>query len=53
MGSSIFMDYAAYAADVEKSFRIMWLNWLRGDKRDLSLDVDVDAEMALAEGRAP
>ena len=53
MGSSIFMDYAAYAADVEKSFRIMWLNWLRGDKRDLSLDVDVDAEMALSEGRAP
>lgn len=53
MGSSVFMNYAAYVADVEKSFRIMWLNWLRGDKRDLSLDVDVDAEMALAEGRAP
>ncbi|WP_291588234.1 glycosyltransferase [Comamonas sp. UBA7528] len=53
MRSSIFMDYAAYAADVEKSFRIMWLNWLRGDKRDLSLDVDVEAEMALSEGRAP
>lgn len=53
MRSSVFMNYAAYAADVEKSFRIMWLNWLRGDKRDLSLDVDVDAEMALSEGRAP
>lgn len=45
MHSSVFMNYAAYVADVEKSFRIMWLNWLRGDKRDLSLDVDVDAEM--------
>ena len=49
MSSSIFMDYAAYAADVEKSFRIMWLNWLRGGKRDLCLDVDVEAEMVLFE----
>lgn len=53
MRTSVFMNYKAYTADVEKSFRIMWLNWLRGDKRDLSLDVDVDAEMALSEGRAP
>ena len=53
MRASVFMNYAKYVADVEKSFRIMWLNWLRGDKRDLSLDVDVDAEMALSEGRAP
>lgn len=52
MRSSVFMDYAGYAADVEKSFRIMWLNWLRGDKRDLSLDVDVEAEMAALEGDA-
>lgn len=53
MRASIFMNYKSYTADVEKSFRIMWLNWLRGDKRDLSLDVDVEAEMAALEGQAP
>lgn len=52
MRSSIFMNYATYTADVEKSFRIMWLNYLRGDQRDLRLDVDIEARIAALEGRA-
>jgi predicted O-linked N-acetylglucosamine transferase (SPINDLY family) len=50
MQSSVFMDYAAYTADLEKSFRIMWLNWLRGDKRDLGVDVDIGARIEALEG---
>lgn len=50
MRASVFMNYATYTADVEKSFRIMWLNWIQGSKRYLSLDVDVDAEIRKIEG---
>lgn len=36
------MQFSTRVADLEKSFRLMWLNWLRGDKRHLDTDVDVD-----------
>ena len=38
-----YMDYASRTADLEKAFRLMWLNWLRGDRNSLSVDVDLDA----------
>lgn len=30
---SVLMDYAARTAEVEKAYRLMWLNWLRGDHK--------------------
>ncbi|WP_312587320.1 O-linked N-acetylglucosamine transferase, SPINDLY family protein [Comamonas terrigena] len=51
MRNSAFMNYSEYTRNLEKSFRIMWLNMLRGDKRDLSFDIDVEAEIKMLEGR--
>lgn len=38
-----YMQFSTRIADLEKSFRLMWLNWLRGNKKYLDTDVDVDA----------
>lgn len=38
-----YMNFAERTADVEKSFRLMWINWLRGNKKILDTQIDVDA----------
>jgi protein O-GlcNAc transferase len=38
-----YMNFAERTADVEKSFRLMWINWLRGNKKILDTQVDMDA----------
>lgn len=42
-----YMDYASRTAELEKAFRLMWLNWLRADRK--SLDVQADLEALLQE----
>jgi predicted O-linked N-acetylglucosamine transferase (SPINDLY family) len=39
------MDYASRVKELEKSFRIMWMNHLRGDKRDLDLRCRPEADL--------
>ncbi|MDC2862405.1 O-linked N-acetylglucosamine transferase, SPINDLY family protein [Delftia sp. DT-2] len=46
MQSSAWMDYPARTRELEKAYRIMWLNWLRGDKLNLSSSVDLDQLLA-------
>ena len=36
-----YMNFAERTSDVEKSFRLMWINWLRGNKKILNAQVDV------------
>lgn len=38
-----YMDYASRTAELEKAFRLMWLNWLRGDRKSLSVEADLEA----------
>ena len=40
------MDYPARTRELEKAYRVMWLNWLRGDKLNLSSSVDLDQLLA-------
>lgn len=37
-----WMDYSARTAEIEKSMRVMWINFLRGDKKILTTDVDIE-----------
>ena len=46
MLDSPLMDYVARTAELEKAFRLMWLNHLRGNRQ--IADVDVDLEQLLA-----
>ncbi|WP_043006460.1 glycosyltransferase [Comamonas testosteroni] len=41
------MDYVSRTQELEDAYRLMWLNYLRGDRKALS--VDVDLAQALAE----
>jgi predicted O-linked N-acetylglucosamine transferase (SPINDLY family) len=43
------MDYRSRTGELEKAFRLMWLNYLRGDRRCLDVGVDLDAELAAFE----
>ena len=52
MSQSVLMDYVARTAELEKAFQLMWLNWLRGDQRTLSVSADLDALLAEAETKA-
>lgn len=40
---SVLMDYATRTEELEKAYRLMWLNWLRGDRQSLSVADDVQA----------
>lgn len=44
--ASELMDYATRTAELEKAFRLMWLNYLRGERRYLDVRVDIEAELA-------
>lgn len=43
--ASVLMDYANRTTELEKAFRLMWINFLKGNV--LSLDVDSGAEKTL------
>lgn len=46
MRKSVLMDYASRTAELEKAYRLMWLNWVIGKPKSLSIDTDVDALIA-------
>ncbi|MFY3384905.1 glycosyltransferase [Paracidovorax sp. MALMAid1276] len=52
MRNSFFMDYAGRTAELERAYRLMWLNWLRGDLQARSVGSNVDHWLALAEAPA-
>jgi predicted O-linked N-acetylglucosamine transferase (SPINDLY family) len=39
------MDYRARTRELEKAFRLMWLNYLRGDRKSLDVGADLEAEL--------
>lgn len=43
---SALMGYAAHTADVEDAYRLMWLNWLRGDCKATSTEGGVQPWLA-------
>lgn len=40
--NSSLMKYSERTEELEKAYRFMWLNYLRGDSRDLDVNVDFD-----------
>lgn len=38
---SMLMDYSAHTADVEDAYRLVWLNWLRGDHKATNTEAGV------------
>lgn len=52
MRQSALMNYATRTAELEKAFRLMWLNWLGGKHRALSVAADLDALLAEMEAAA-
>lgn len=46
MRKSVLMDYASRTAELEKAYRLMWLNWVIGKPKALSIDTDIDALIA-------
>jgi len=53
---SVLMDYPARTAEVEKAYRLMWLNWLNaqhgGSPQALSVGADLPALIAATEAAA-
>lgn len=43
MRASVLMDYASRTAELEQAFRLMWLNYLRGDCETLTVNVDLES----------
>lgn len=39
---SVLMDYATRTAELEKAYRLMWLNYLRGDKKSSNINVKLE-----------
>ncbi|WP_229722795.1 O-linked N-acetylglucosamine transferase, SPINDLY family protein [Xylophilus rhododendri] len=39
------MDYRTRTAELEKAFRLMWLNYLRGDRKSLDYSADLELEL--------
>jgi predicted O-linked N-acetylglucosamine transferase (SPINDLY family) len=52
LAGGILMDYPARTRELETSYRLMWLNWLRGDQHILTVDTDLEALLAKAEAQA-
>lgn len=46
---SVLMDYVSRTAELEKAYRLMWLNYLRGDRKALSVDADLEQALAAVE----
>ena len=43
--ATALMDYRSRTAELEKAFRLMWLNYLRGDRASLDVRVDLDSAL--------
>lgn len=52
MLKSVLMDYATRTADLERAFRLMWLNYLRGSRKALDINVDLEALLTEMESMA-
>ena len=52
LAGGILMDYPARTRELETSYRLMWLNWLRGDQHILTVDTDLEALLAKVEVQA-
>ena len=50
--ASVLMDYKARTAELERAFRLMWLNYLVGEKRWLHEGVDMEQALRECEGLA-
>lgn len=46
LSKSALMDYPARTAELEKAYRFMWLNHLRGDRKNLTVNADLEQAMA-------
>ncbi|MDH1674378.1 glycosyltransferase [Comamonas aquatica] len=46
MRKSVLMDYATRTVDLEKAFRLMWLNYLQGKPKTLNVKVNLEYELA-------
>ncbi|WPB57759.1 tetratricopeptide repeat protein [Xylophilus sp. GOD-11R] len=49
---SVLMDYATRTAELERAYRLMWLNYLAGEKRWRDVTVDLEQAMREVEGLA-
>lgn len=49
---SVLMDYVSRTAELEKGYRHMWLNWLRGDRRVLSVVSELEPLLVESESLA-
>lgn len=52
MQGSSLMDYPARASDLEAAYRLMWLNYLRGDLQLRSVSCDLEQQLAEMEQAA-
>lgn len=46
LSKSALMDYPARTAELEKAYRFMWLNHLRGDRTNLTVNADIGHALA-------
>lgn len=46
LSKSVLMDYPARTAELEKAYRFMWLNHLRGDSKNLTINADLEQALA-------
>ncbi|ODS90640.1 MAG: hypothetical protein ABS45_13210 [Comamonas sp. SCN 65-56] len=46
---SVLMDYAARTGELEVAYRLMWLNYLRGNRQSRSVADDLSAQLAAVE----
>jgi len=51
MRQTSLMDYRTGTVELEKAFRFMWLNYLRGDQKYLDLLTDIEPELEKAESQ--
>ena len=52
MHKSVLMDYATRTADLERAFRLMWVNYLRGNHKAQDLHADLEALLTELESMA-
>lgn len=50
--ASVLMNYPERTAELEKAYRLMWINWLCGDHQTLSVGADLQQLLAQAEAAA-
>ncbi len=52
MRKSVLMDYAKRTRELETAYRLMWLNHLRGDQKNLNLQIGLNRVLAEMEAAA-